>query len=318
MSRQSKAEAWIDRHVPDQNGRVFVVTGANSGIGFETVRALARRRAHVVMACRNAEKAERARTQLCEEVPDASLECACLDLASLASVRTFAADLLERHAALDVLCNNAGVMAIPRRSTQDNFEMQLGTNHLGHFALTGLLLPALLRRPGSRIVTLSSMAHRGGRIRFEDLHWDRARYSKWGAYGQSKLANLLFTHELQRRLTAAGSSTLAVACHPGYAATQLQAVGPRESGSRSMAAVMALMNRLLAQSAEMGALPTLYAATSEEMKGGEYVGPGGFAEQHGLPRKVGSSSRSRNRNDAARLWEISELQTGVKYEAPAG
>jgi len=318
MRGQDTASDWTEEHVPDQQGRRFVVTGANSGLGFEAVRVLAGRGAHVVMACRDGEKAERALAQLRQELPGASLEVAALDLASLDSVRAFAAHLLARQGSLDVLCNNAGVMAIPRRTTRDNFEMQLGTNHLGHFALTGLLLPALLRTPGSRVVTVSSMAHRGGRIRFEDLHWDRGRYSKWLAYGQSKLANLLFTYELQRRLEAAHCSTIAVACHPGYAATQLQAVGPHESGSRGMAALMALANRLLAQPAAMGALPTLYAATSDEVGGGDYVGPGGFAEQHGLPRKVGSSVASRNRTDAARLWELSELQTGVKYEALAG
>jgi NAD(P)-dependent dehydrogenase (short-subunit alcohol dehydrogenase family) len=237
-----------------------------------------------------------------------------LDLASLASVRSFASAFLAKHEVLHGLINNAGVMALPRCETVDGFEMQLGTNHLGHFALTGWLLPSLLAAPGSRVVNLSSTMHRIGRMRWDDLH-GRSRYSKWPAYGQSKLANLLFSYELQRRLDAKRAQTISVACHPGYAATNLQFAGPRMEGSSLMETGAALLNRVMAQSAAMGALPTLYAATAPDVKGGEYFGPGGFAEMWGPPKRVRSSRRSQDAADAARLWEVSEEATGVRFDA---
>jgi NAD(P)-dependent dehydrogenase (short-subunit alcohol dehydrogenase family) len=209
--------------------------------------------------------------------------------------------------------NNAGVMALPYRTTADGFEMQLGTNHLGHFALTGLLLERLLGTPGSRVVSVSSTAHKVGRMRWDDLPWERG-YSKWRAYGQSKLANLLFTYELQRRLEEARAQTLAVACHPGFAATNLQTAGPRMARSAFGERGMLLINRLFAQSAEMGALPTLYAACADDVEGGEYFGPDGFSESWGHPTRVRSSSRSHDHQDQARLWEVSEQLTGVRYE----
>jgi hypothetical protein len=205
-------------------------------------------------------------------------------------------------------------MALPRRETVDGFEMQLGTNHLGHFALTGLLLGPLLATPGSRVVNLSSTMHRAGRMRWYDLHGERS-YGKWTAYGQSKLANLLFTYELQRKLAASRAPTISVACHPGYAATNLQFAGPRMQGSSLLEVQARWMNRLLSQSAEMGALPTLYAATAEDVRGGEYFGPSGFAELWGPPRKVSSSRRSHDAGDAARLWEVSQVLTGIRYDA---
>jgi NAD(P)-dependent dehydrogenase (short-subunit alcohol dehydrogenase family) len=240
-----------------------------------------------------------------------------LDLASLASVRKCAEQILARRGGLDVLLNNAGVMAIPLRRTAEGFEMQLGTNHLGHFAFTGLLLERILSTPGARVVNVSSTAHKLGRMRWHDLQWERA-YRKWGAYGQSKLANLLFTHELQRRLARSGASAIALACHPGYAATNLQAAGPRMAGSRLGEGFMRFANRLFAQSAEMGALPLLFAAAAPGLAGGEYIGPDRFAETWGHPTVVRPSRRAADPDAAARLWRISEDLTGVRCASPPG
>jgi NAD(P)-dependent dehydrogenase (short-subunit alcohol dehydrogenase family) len=299
--------------MPDLAGRTVVVTGGNSGLGYEATLAFAREGARVVMACRDPERAAAAREAIARAVPGGSVEAMALDLASLASVRDFAKDFLQRERVLDILVNNAGVMALPYRKTVDGFEMQFGTNHLGHFALTGLLLERLLGTPGARIVTVSSTMHRIGRIRFDDLQSERS-YSKWLAYGQSKLANLLFTYELDRRLRAAGANALAVACHPGYAATNLQAAGPRMMGSGLRERGMLLVNRVFSQSAAMGALPTLYAATSPDVRGGDYIGPDGFMEMAGHPQRVASSRRSRDPQAAARLFEVSEELTGVRFD----
>jgi hypothetical protein len=300
--------------MPDLAGKTIVVTGANSGLGFEAARAFAGKGADLVLACRNPEKGRAARERILASHPRAVVEVAILDLASLASIRSFAESLTAKRPRLDVLCNNAGVMALPRTETADGFEMQIGTNHLGHFALTGLLLPKLLATAGSRIVSQSSGAHRFGRIDFEDLHGKR-RYGKWTAYGQSKLANLLFAYELQRRIDGKRAEAASLACHPGYSATELQFAGPRMEGSSLMEQVMSLGNRLLAQSAEMGALPMLYAATSSEARGGDYVGPDGLGELWGYPKKVDSNSASRDAGAAARLWKLSEEATGVRYDA---
>jgi NAD(P)-dependent dehydrogenase (short-subunit alcohol dehydrogenase family) len=307
---------WTHADVPDQSGRIAVVTGANSGIGLEAAKTLAGAGAHVVLACRDAAKAGAAASALRAAAPRASLEVLPLDLASLASVRDFAKHFADRHARLDLLINNAGVMAIPRRTTADGFEMQLGTNHLGHFALTGLLLPQLLAASGSRVVTVSSTAHRGGRMFWDDLHGER-RYQRWLHYGQSKLANLLFCYELDRRLRGARLPLVAAACHPGYSATNLQFVGPRMDSSRFMERVMAFGNRIFSQPAHMGALPTLYAATAPDVQGGDYYGPDRMFETWGHPTKVGSSARSRDVESARRLWELSEQVTGVRYEGLA-
>jgi NAD(P)-dependent dehydrogenase (short-subunit alcohol dehydrogenase family) len=307
-------DRWTSDDIGDLSGRTFVVTGGNSGLGYETARALARKRARVVIACRDAGRARAAVISLRAESSDADASFLELDLASLASVRKFADALRERHRSLHVLVNNAGVMALPQRRTADGFEAQFGTNHLGHFALTGLLLELLLAEPGGRIVTLSSTAHRMGRMRFDDLQSERG-YSPWPAYAQSKLANLLFTLELQRRLAAAGAPAIAVACHPGYAATNLQFAGPRMAGSAVRERVMKLANRLFAQSAEMGALPTLYAACAPDVEGGDYIGPADFGQTWGYPTKVSRSRRARDAQAAARLWEISERLTGVRYAA---
>lgn len=305
---------WTEGNIPDLTGKTVIVTGGNSGIGFEAARQLAAKGAQVVLACRDLAKAADAAARISAACAAAEVETMQLDLASLASVRAFAAAFLEKHGALHVLCNNAGVMALPHRRTADGFEMQFATNHLGHYALTGLLLERLLSTPSSRVVTVSSTAHRFGRIDFDDLHGER-RYRKWRAYAQSKLANLLFTYELQRKLEAAGAHTLAVACHPGYAATNLQATGPKMEGAHLMEAVSRLGNRLLAQSAAMGALPVLYAAVAPDVRGGDYIGPDGFLENWGYPKKVRSSAASHDPATAARLWEISEQLTGIRYEA---
>jgi NAD(P)-dependent dehydrogenase (short-subunit alcohol dehydrogenase family) len=282
--------------MPDQSGRTFVVTGANSGIGLSAARELAASGAHVVLAVRDTVKGEAAAAGL-----NGDPEVRALDLADLASVRAFAQGL-DRN--IDVLINNAGVMATPHRTTADGFEMQLGTNHLGHFALTGLLLA----RIQDRVLTISSGAHRMGRINFDDLQSERS-YRRWPAYGQSKLANLLFMYELQRRLDAAGSPLRSVAAHPGWAATNLQF--HTESFQDR---IMGLVNRIFAQSGEQGAWPTLYAATTPDLPGGSYVGPDGFLEQRGNPKLVGSSAAARDDDTARRLWEVSEALTGVRYE----
>ena len=305
---------WSAADIPDLSGKTAIVTGGNSGIGFEAARELARKRAHVILACRDLGKAHEAIAQIHALLPSVSLEAMQLDLASLASVHRFAEDFTARSIPLDLLINNAGVMAIPYRKTAEGFEMQLGTNHLGHFALTGLLLEPLLAAPAARVVNVSSTAHKMGRMNFDDLQSEKG-YSKWPAYAQSKLANLLFTYELQRRLEDARRSAISVACHPGYAATNLQSTGPRMAGSRLMESIMEIGNRLFSQSAAMGALPTLYAATSPDARGGDYIGPDGFMENTGHPKKVSSTTRSHDRQAATRLWEISEQLTAVRYAA---
>jgi len=304
---------WTANDVPDLSGKVIVVTGGNSGIGYEAALQFARKRARVVLACRDLGKARIAVDQIKAASPDAELDAMQLDLANLASVRGFADAFHIQHRKLDVLCNNAGVMALPYRQTVDGFEMQFGTNHLGHFALTALLLDRLLATDNSRVVTVSSGAHKMGRIHFDNLQW-KTGYRKWFAYGQSKLANLLFTFELQRKIDAAGAKMISVACHPGYAATNLQAAGPKMQGSSLMESMMDIGNRLFSQSAAMGALPTLYAATAPEVRGGDYIGPDGLGELWGSPVKVGSSAAAHDAAAASRLWEVSEQLTSVHYD----
>jgi NAD(P)-dependent dehydrogenase (short-subunit alcohol dehydrogenase family) len=293
---------WTARDVPDQTGRRVVVTGANSGIGFQAARVLAERGADVVLAVRDITRGEAAAGRIGRAV-----QVSRLDLADLASVREFAERAPER---IDVLVNNAGVMALPERRTADGFEMQLGTNHLGHFALTGLLLERLLRGAEPRVVTVSSGLHKRGRIDFDDLQGERS-YDKWAAYGQSKLANLLFAYELQRRASAAGLSLRSLAVHPGLAATNLWAGG--EASASLGERIAAVTGKLIAQSDVMGAEPTLYAATATGIRGGAYVGPGGFNEMRGHPKLVDSSAASKDQATARRLWEVSEELTGVRY-----
>jgi NAD(P)-dependent dehydrogenase (short-subunit alcohol dehydrogenase family) len=302
---------WNLDQVPDLSGRVMIVTGANSGIGYEAALALAQRKADVVLACRNQDKAKAAASRIRDEAPTARLELIPLDLSDLSSVRAFADSFRERYSQLNVLINNAGVMAIPKRTTADGFEMQFGTNHLGHFALTGRLLDRLLATPSSRVVNVSSTAHAFGKIRFDDLQWEES-YQTWLAYGQSKLANLLFTHELDGKFKEAGSDAISVGCHPGWAATQLQGAGPKMAGSKLMERLTVLGNRLFAQDAAAGALPTLFAAV-EPLRGNEYVGPTRFMGQHGSPEVIEPRSKARDPETAKRLWDESERLTGVRY-----
>ena len=295
--------------MPDQSGRVALVTGANSGLGLHTSIGLARKGARVLMACRDAGRAGRALVQVQAAAPGAAVELVSLDLASLASVEAAAADVAGRTSALDLLVDNAGVMAPPRTTTADGFELQLGTNHLGHFALTGRLLPLLLAAPAPRVVVVSSGAHKIGKIAFEDLQSERS-YSRWGAYGQSKLANLLFARELDRR--SAATPLLVAAAHPGYAATHLQS----GQGSFLLEALMKVGNVVLAQSDADGALPSLYAATMPDVRRGDYWGPA-FAELRGEPKRVGRARSAQDDAVAARLWTESERLTGVTYALPA-
>ncbi|MGI8505210.1 MAG: oxidoreductase [Solirubrobacteraceae bacterium] len=307
------AVGWTADQIPDQSGRTAVVTGANSGLGLVTARELARAGASVVLACRNLDKGERALAELRAAPPGAQARVEALDLADLRSVREFAERLAAEQPSLDLLINNAGVMAPPRRLTADGFESQLGTNHLGHFALTGRLLGLLSGASAPRVVTLSSMAHRVGMIKFDDLQRER-RYNRWLAYGQSKLANLMFCFELQRRASAAGSALRSLAAHPGYAATNLQFAGPAKLHEK---AFMALANKLYAQSADMGALPPLYAATDPDLPGGTFVGPDGIGEQRGHPQIVTASGKAYDEAAWRRLWEASEELTGVRFAFPA-
>jgi NAD(P)-dependent dehydrogenase (short-subunit alcohol dehydrogenase family) len=300
---------WSNDQIPDQHGRTAIVTGANSGLGLVTARELARHGASVVLACRNTDKGAQALRAIEATAPGARLELAELDLASLGSVRSFAEGFRSAHDGLDLLINNAGVMAPPRRQTEDGFELQLGTNLLGHFALTGRLIGGMEGRADARVVTLSSNAHKMGQINLDDLQSERG-YWRWGAYGQSKLADLMFALELDRRLRDAGSTIKSVAAHPGYAATNLQTAAPPVLDR----IVMIFTNLLVAQSAEMGALPSLYAATYPGLQGGSYVGPDGVGEFRGHPRLVSANRAARDEHVAARLWEVSEELTGVRFE----
>jgi NAD(P)-dependent dehydrogenase (short-subunit alcohol dehydrogenase family) len=304
---------WTEANIPDLHGRLAVVTGANSGIGWQTVRALAAKGAHVVMAVRSAEKGQEAKAAILREFPGAEVEVSVLDLSDLGSGRQFADSFLTRFSSLSLLINNAGVMGVPYAKTKDGFELQFGTNHLGHFALTGLLLPALLKDGQARIVTVSSGAHLNAQLDFDDLQSEQG-YRRWRAYGRSKLANLLFSYELQRRLEASGVKTISAASHPGWAATSLatKSVGARHQHLGKI--VQGLFN-VGAQSAARGALPTLYAATEPSVQGGEFIGPIGMGGMRGYPGRARSSDRSHNTEDARRLWSISERLTGVRYEA---
>jgi NAD(P)-dependent dehydrogenase (short-subunit alcohol dehydrogenase family) len=302
--------SWRLADVPSLDGRTAVVTGANSGIGFEAASMLAARGARVILACRDPHRGKEAVERLLARVPRADAELQPLDLASLSSVRSFADGLCARLDGLDLLVNNAGIMAIPRRETADGFEMQIGTNHLGHFALTARLWPLLRARAGARVVNVSSMAHRMGRIAFDDLH-GRLSYQRWRSYGQSKLANLLFTFELDRRVRTAKIAVGAVAAHPGYSATNLQATSAQDSAFAEW--FMGLGNSLVAQSAEAGAWPTVYAAAMPDVASGDYIGPGGWLEMGGPPRTVQANAAARDPDAARRLWELSEQETGETF-----
>jgi NAD(P)-dependent dehydrogenase (short-subunit alcohol dehydrogenase family) len=296
---------WTTADIPDQSGRTAVITGANTGLGYETAAALAAKGAHVVLAVRNLDKGREAADRITAATPGASVALQELDLTSLDSVRTAADELRDANDTIDLLINNAGVMMTPKSTTKDGFELQFGTNHLGHFALTGLLLDRVLAAQGSRVVTVSSTGHRFARgIRFDDLQWERS-YNRVGAYGQAKLANLMFTYELQRRLI--GTNTIAAAAHPGGSNTELMRNLP--VAIRGASALLAP----LFQGPEMGALPTLRAATDPGVLGGQYFGPDGFGEQRGYPKIVGSTAASHDTAAQRRLWTVSEELTKVVY-----
>jgi NAD(P)-dependent dehydrogenase (short-subunit alcohol dehydrogenase family) len=307
------AGKWTAKQIPSQAGKTALITGANSGIGYQAALELARHGAHVLLGCRNEAKGRAALERLLHEAPGASAEVVQLDMASLASIRAFAAAFIGRRIALDLLINNAGVMALPKRElTEDGFERQFGTNHLGHFALTGLLLPALLAAPAPRVVTVASLAHRTGKIEFDNLQREHG-YEGWDAYNASKLANILFAKELDRRARAAQSRLLSLAVHPGVSTTSIFENGP---GTGNLKAIMVkVLAPVMMQNDVAGALPTLYAATSADAHGGEYIGPDGFQELKGSPVVVQPRPQALDVVVGERLWKVSEELTGVHYPA---
>lgn len=306
--------AWTIDSIPEQTGRLAVVTGANSGLGYHTANALAARGARVIMACRDTAKADIAAAAIRANFPDAQVEVRPLDLADLGSIAAFAEGLAADVGPIDLLVNNAGVMALPLSRTRDGFEMQVGTNHLGHFALTGRLLPQLEAAPAPRIVTVASLAHKAGSLDLDDLNWQKRRYDKWRAYGQAKLANLSFALELDRRLRTTGSRAVSLAAHPGFAATNLLLVGPRMENSTLGKLAMVTGGGLFAQSAARGAIPILHAATAPDLAPGSYWGPSGAFELWGkasAPAK--STGAARSEKKGAALWSLSETLTGIAY-----
>jgi NAD(P)-dependent dehydrogenase (short-subunit alcohol dehydrogenase family) len=307
---QSNNNNWTVERIPDLSGKVIIVTGANTGIGYETAKEVARKYARTVLACRNLEKGEAALARIKEEIPNASVEVIQLDLSSLASVRQFAEDFKAKYDRLDILINNAGIMYVPYGKTVDGFERHFGTNHLGHFALTGLLVDLLLKSEHARVVTVSSVGHRSGDMDFDDLMFDGGRgYRPQRVYGRSKLANLLFTYELQRRFEARGVDVVATAAHPGGSNTDLA----RHVENRWYFRLMRPLFEVVAQPAAMGALPSLRAAVDPDVNGGDYYGPDGFMEQRGYPVVVQSNEVSHEPEDARKLWEVSEELTGIRY-----
>lgn len=301
---------WTFENIPDLSGKVIIVTGGNSGLGYESVKAFAKNGAEVILASRSPEKAEEAKNEISRENPKGKIQVMFLDLADLETVRRFAEEFTKRYKRLDVLLNNAGIMMSPYFKTIDGFEGQLGINHLGHFALTGLLFDLLDKTPGSRVVNVSSAAHRQGTMDFSNLMFnDGQGYSSMKAYGRSKLSNLLFTYELQRKLEAAGKGTIAVAAHPGIAMTNLG----RYMEKKIIVKILYPLFKWMAQDQSMGALPQIRAAVDPTVKGGQYYGPGGKKERKGYPEVVPSNEASHDRGDAKKLWEESERLTGVKF-----
>lgn len=303
---------WTTENIPPLDGKNILITGANSGLGLASAKALARRGAHVILACRTLAKANAAAEEIRAGNSSARLEAQAVDLTDLSSVRTFAREVNARHARLDVLLNNAGVMATPYLRTHEGFELQFGTNHLAHFALTGLLFELLTKTPGARVVNVSSLAHRIGKLRFDDPAWER-KYAKWPAYGMSKLANLLFTYELARRARVAGIDVRSVAAHPGYSSTNLQLQGAALAEDTVKLWATRWFTPLVAQKADRGALPQLYAAVADDVSSGDFIGPDGLAETRGYPKKTRSNARSHEASDMQRLWELSERLTGVHF-----
>jgi NAD(P)-dependent dehydrogenase (short-subunit alcohol dehydrogenase family) len=305
-----KEKNWTLKDIPDLTGKIMLVTGGNSGLGFESVKAFALKNAEVILACRSVEKGEKAKADIIRNHPQVNIKVMQLDLGDLASVKSFAAAIKQNYTKIDVLLNNAGIMMPPYFTTKDGFEGQFGTNHLGHFALTGQLLDLLPNTPGSRVVNVSSAAHRIGEMNFDNLQFEHGGYKKMKAYGRSKLANLLFTYELQRKLEAARKNTIAVAAHPGVAATNL---GRGDFVGEFLFKILSPIVRLLTQGPAEGALSQIRASVDPDVEGGQYYGPNGRNERNGYPVVVQSNEASHNLTVAARLWEESEKLTGVKY-----
>ena len=307
------AEKWDASNIPDQSGRTALVTGANSGIGFQAARELARAGATVVLGCRNQARGAAALERIRSEMPNAEVELLELDLSDLSSVEAAAEKINARPAPIEMLINNAGVMATPKGTTADGFELQIGTNHLGHFALNGRIIGKVLAADGGRIVSIASNAHKLGRINFDDLMMTGRRYSAWGQYNNSKLANMLYAFELDRRLRQAGVEAKSVGAHPGFSVTNL-GFGVRAGPFELLKKPLVQIANIPGQSDEMGALPTLFAAVEQGVEGGDYVGPSGFGEFRGHPQKVSPAGRALKADDWRRLWAISEQLTGVRFE----
>jgi NAD(P)-dependent dehydrogenase (short-subunit alcohol dehydrogenase family) len=304
---------WTAADIPNLTGKTAIVTGATAGLGLVAATELAAHGAVVTMAVRDVARGEKVARAIIDAYPEAEVSVSSLDLMSLASVREFASGYVKGHKRLDILINNAGIMGLPQREvTADGFEAQFGTNHLGHFALTGLLMPLIAKTKGARVVTVSSNLHKTGRMNFDDLMGEKS-YKPWAAYGQSKLANLLFTSELQRRLTKAKVDAIATAAHPGWSNTSLMKSGPMKGRSKFMLDLGQWVTDRMAQPGTMGALNELYAATAPDVRGNDYFGPDGKSEQKGYPRKVDRSTFAKNEADAKRLWDVSEKLTGVSY-----
>ena len=294
---------WDTEDIPMQTGKTIIVTGSSSGIGYETALALAGKNAEVIIAVRNLNKGNDAAEKIKSGFKNSLVSVMELDLANLNSVRSFAGNFKKKYSNLDLLINNAGVMIPPYSKTADGFELQFGTNHLGHFALTGLLFDLLRKTGNSRIINVSSTAHKAGNLNFEDLNWEKRKYKAWKAYGDSKISNLYFTYELQRKINNSGIKIITAASHPGWTATDLQ----RHSS------LFEFLNPLFAQKPEMGALPTLYAAVAGDVTGGDYYGPSGWQEWRGFPKKVNSNALSHDEDIASKLWIVSEQLTGIKF-----
>lgn len=303
---------WTASDIPDLKGKIAIVTGANSGLGYHESLALASKGAMVILAVRNRDKGQLAFDRIKSEVPDAELVVMKLDLANIESIKHFADSYLEEFERLDILINNAGLMAVPLSRTTQGFEMQFGTNHLGHFVLTALLIDKIGRTPASRIINVSSLLYKSGKINFNDLNWDQS-YSKWAAYGVSKLSNLLFTIELDRRLSLAGKQTIAASAHPGWSSTNLQTKGAELEGTKLKSSLMNFSNILFAQSASMGALPILYAATAAAVESSGFYGPDGLGGLRGYPTEVKTDPRFVDPRIALKLWEASEKMTGIHF-----
>jgi protochlorophyllide reductase len=311
LENEKMNQKWTQDDIPVLSGKVIVVTGANSGLGFECSKTLAAKGATVVMTARNLQKGETACQEILREQPTAALDLMKLDVGDLSSVRAFAAAFKEKYDRLDILLNNAGVMAIPRQETPDGFEMQLGVNHLGHFALTGLLLDVITRTPNARIHNVSSSANYTGTINFDDLMGEQ-KYSRWAAYGQSKLANVVFTFELQKRLSATGHDTIANTSHPGLVVGNLQANSVQQSGTGFEGLLYRVIEPILAQDIHMGVLPMLYGMTAEDARGGVFYGPRTF-NLRGYPAEKKANKEAYDAGVLKRFWEVSEQLTGVEY-----